>query len=62
MTTYMVTIETDNAAFDGPFSELREVSRLLGKAIEAVDAGGMTIPLIDYNGNKVGEAGFIEEG
>lgn len=61
MSTYVVTINTDNAAFDGddlPF----ELARLL-RVVADHPRIGCTDPihLIDGNGNKVGEA-VLREG
>ena len=48
-----ITIEMDNAAFeDGPATELARILRALAKR---VSDGPDYVPLMDVNGNKVGE-------
>ena len=56
MGTYIVTINTDNAAFDGADLTF-EISRLLRAVADHPRVGcSDPIHLIDSNGNKVGEA------
>jgi len=51
-----ININTDNAAFDEDFPEF-EVIRILNKLTEKLEHNGLNCeyPLIDLNGNKVGE-------
>ena len=49
-----ITINMDNAAFDGrPATELSRILRKLAKRIE--EEGPDYVPMMDENGNKVGE-------
>lgn len=50
-----IKINMDNAAFDdnGPATELARILRKLAKRIEA--EGPDYVPIMDLNGNKVGE-------
>ena len=49
-----ITVNMDNAAFDGrPASQLARILRKLAKRIE--DTGCDYAPIMDENGNKVGE-------
>lgn len=63
---FELKIDTGNAAFgnDGAgddYNERHEIVRVLKDAIERLEAGYNDITLIDYNGNKVGEARFEAE-
>lgn len=51
--TAKITINCDNAAFDdGPATEL---ARILRKLIKRIEDGADYLPIMDVNGNKVGE-------
>ena len=58
---FRVEIECDNAAFDGLGALRGEVGRLLLKIENYVILGEDQIPLVDYNGNRVGRAWFEED-
>lgn len=56
---YTLTIDMDNAAFEGPpWARAQEVGRLLTKAIEDIEDDGVSTGdravLFDHNGNRVG--------
>ena len=51
---FKITIETDNAAFEGDMAFDVEVSRILRIAAAKVEEGYREGPLLDYNGNTVG--------
>ena len=55
MAIFRVTINTGNAAFEdnGPGSEVAEILRDLAHRCET--AGLMDFPLLDTNGNRVGD-------
>lgn len=48
-----ITIQMDNAAFEAPATELARILRKLAKRIE--NDGPDYVPIMDLNGNKVGE-------
>ncbi len=54
---------TDNAAFQ-ELGEAAEIARILRAAADRVEVhgvGGSTVPLLDYNGNRVGEITYSGE-
>jgi hypothetical protein len=54
-----ITVNMDNAAFEGsPATELARILRKLAKRIE--DTGCDYAPIMDENGNKVGELNISE--
>lgn len=53
--TLKITINTDNAAFDGRM-EYEVASILLSFLARIQNGGGLEMPLRDTNGNTVGEA------
>jgi len=55
---FIAVIDVENDAFfEQPSAE---VSRILRELADKVDRGCQEMTLRDYNGNKVGDAGFIE--
>lgn len=58
MSTFTVTIDTENAAFDDDDGGIHEISRLLHVVIEAINQGSGGGGLLDINGNTVGRFGF----
>lgn len=55
---YRITINTDNAAFEGDPSV--EVVRILYRLMKDIEGNGLCeFNLRDINGNKVGEAGEL---
>lgn len=60
MSAFVVGIELGNAALEEP-DRPYELARLLRAAADAVEAGRERVELFDYNGNRVGRAGFIDE-
>lgn len=57
---FILTVECDNAAFEGAGRPL-EVSRLLNEVSRNVWSGVTRMTLLDRNGNVVGTARFEEE-
>ena len=60
MNTFVLTINTDNAAFEGGNLAI-EIARILRKLADTVErellaSEGFSVALRDVNGNKVGEA------
>jgi len=55
MSTFKVTIDTGNAAFEEPDCEVVRILRVLADRIER-QGTGQGINLLDINGNKVGQA------
>ena len=55
--TFSLTIETDNAAFEDREAEL---TRILRKAADLVEAGETESRLYDMNGNRVGSMRYLE--
>lgn len=53
---FTVKIDCDNAAFG--FQEGVEVARILRDLADSVEDGGNWFPLLDVNGNRVGEAQY----
>jgi hypothetical protein len=54
-----ITIDMDNAAFEGgPGEEAARIIRARLRNIETIDANdvGTVFPLMDLNGNRVGQA------
>jgi hypothetical protein len=58
MTTFALTIDSDNAAFDDGEGGRHEVVRLLGVALRNIKDGRNDQTLFDVNGNKVGSYVF----
>lgn len=59
---YDLEIESGNAAFGDNEAEARaEVVRLLRLAADKLEQGTTYTVLYDYNGNRVGDAGFHAE-
>ena len=53
---YRITIKTDNAAFEDAGTGT-EIARILRRLADECDGREpQSIPLFDYNGNKVGQA------
>jgi hypothetical protein len=55
MSTFKVTIDTSNAAFEEPEHEVARLLRVLATTIEEGGLGN-AITMFDINGNKVGQA------
>ena len=53
-----ITIDTENAAFDPPESE---VARILRKLADKAEGGEFDAPIMDLNGNRVGDMAAHEE-
>jgi len=49
-----INFTTDNASFDGPDKPI-EISRILSKISTRIAQGSAAGPIIDNDGNKVGE-------
>lgn len=58
--TLTLTIEMDNAAFDGVVNRHDEAARILRVAAKRIQAGAWAMPLMDINGNKVGKVEVAE--
>lgn len=62
---FEVQIACDNAAFDEPGVEVTRILRSLASQVQCTDLlrkqEAWERPLFDYNGNRVGYAGFREE-
>jgi len=57
---FELTIDCDNAAFEDDATP--EVVRILMAVIKKLESGQRDqIPIHDYNGNRVGSAGFIDD-
>ncbi len=57
---FKIEINTDNDAFAEDVGE--ECARLLRQVANKIEDGYTVGPLIDYNGTKVGEFRFTEQG
>lgn len=57
MRTFSVTVETDNAAFDGrPCRELARILREVAKRVESEESPApFSFSIRDVNGNRCGE-------
>jgi len=59
MSTFVIEINTDNAAFhEGHGSGVAEIGRILGKVMERLNRGDREFKTMDTNGNTVGRAYF----
>ena len=52
--TFVLKVETENTAFEDA-GEGVELARILRKAADRVETGAISGPLMDINGNRVGE-------
>ena len=60
MSEFTVKIKTDNSAFSGE-QLTYEVARILQKIYRQAEQGCLDGPIMDSNGNRVGDFYFIED-
>ena len=53
--TFTLTFNTENDSFDDGYTGHYEVSRLLKRTADQVEAGWSNGPIIDSNGNVIGK-------